>query len=87
MTSSPVKSHPVKLQSLPYFILLGLLDATLDLGFGNISDLETEIDAISKWDVIDGRPWINWNMKFLKHVPLSHAALAFQMLLPGNLIS
>ena len=54
------------------------------MDFANISELESEIDAIAKWDVIKGRPWINWNMRFLKQAPLSHAALAFQVLLPAT---
>ena len=84
-----MEERPWKQSNLLLFLFLnsGLLDATLDLDFENISELEAEIDSISKWDVIKGRPWINWNMRFLQHAPLNHAALALQMLLPGKLIS
>ncbi len=63
---------------------IGLLDARLDLslGSGNVSALSQSIADISAWDATEGRPWINWN---LQSPPSTHAALAFQLLLPGTI--
>ena len=62
---------------------INLLDATISVNPGtNFSDL---IEEIAAWDVIETRPWINWNMHFIKTMPLTKAALAFQMFLPGTI--
>ena len=42
------------------------------------------LNDIATWDSIKGRPWINWNIDS-ETLPLSNAALALQMLLPGTI--
>ena len=63
---------------------ISLLDADFNLDlFSNITDLEEDLDRITHWDTIKSRPWINWNLETSN--PLSNAALAMQMLLPGTI--
>ena len=65
------------------FSRISLLDAHLDLDLRtNISDLIADMDEITRWDSVESRPWINWNMKVDK---MSNAAVALQMLLPGTI--
>ena len=61
---------------------LSLLDAHLNLDY-NVTDLEKDLQAITAWDTIESRPWINWNLQTT--LPLSNAAIALQMLLPGTI--
>ena len=63
---------------------LNLLDANMNLNqINNITLLEKEMQEITAWDAIDSRPWINWNLQTT--LPLSNAAVALQMLLPGTI--
>lgn len=62
-----------------------LLDATINIEESNLAELTQEVAKIAEWDAIEGRPWINWNMRFLQNLHLNHAALAFQLLLPGTI--
>jgi hypothetical protein len=65
---------------------IDLLDATLDVSSVGNNSLETTemIESMAKWDSADERPWINWNLRFVRDLPLTNAAAAFQMLLPGT---
>ena len=77
---------------------ISLLDATLNFHTSslNADDKESEVDVvlfnktsdslndIAEWDSVKGRPWINWNIDS-ETLPLSNAALALQMLLPGTI--
>ena len=72
---------------------ISLLDATLQttsdtddeeadvIVFNKTSDA---LNEIATWDSVKGRPWINWNIDS-ESLPLSNAALALQMLLPGTI--
>lgn len=65
---------------------ISLLDASLDLDLAdtaNFSLVSDSLQEITAWDTIEGRPWINWNLQH--SLPLSNAALAMQMLLPGTI--
>ena len=66
---------------------IDLLDATLDYSSITYPTTETAeaIETMAKWDSSEERPWINWNLRFVKNLPLSNAAAAFQMLLPGTI--
>ena len=69
--------------------MINLLDATLDLdpyheNSQNFTDVYESFAAMAAWDSIEERPWINWNLKTEK-IPLTNAALALQMLLPGTI--
>jgi hypothetical protein len=50
----------------------------------NINETTNLIENMAKWDSSEERPWINWNLRFVRDLPLSNAAAAFQMLLPGT---
>ena len=77
--------------------MINLLDATFDLdpishstGSGpeqssnNFTIVTDALDSVAAWDSIDERPWINWNLKS-SVLPLTNAARALQMLLPGTI--
>ena len=66
---------------------IDLLDATLDLNAitNNITETANAIENMAKWDSAEERPWINWNLRFVRDLPLTNAAAAFQMLLPGTI--
>jgi hypothetical protein len=66
---------------------IDLLDATLDVSAisNNVTETTEMIESMAKWDSSEERPWINWNLRFLTDLPLSNAAAAFQMLLPGTI--
>ena len=73
---------------------INLLDATLNLQSDSserdadeIAIFNSTSDSVNKivmWDTVKGRPWINWNLD-TENLPLSNAALALQMLLPGTI--
>ena len=73
---------------------INLLDATLDLQTSSsknivedvslFNETSDSINDIVMWDTVKGRPWINWNLG-TETFPLSNAALALQMLLPGTI--
>ena len=78
---------------------ISLLDATLNFQTTTAmetSEKDSEVDVvlfnktsdslneIATWDSVKGRPWINWNID-AETLPLSNAALALQMLLPGTI--
>jgi len=64
--------------------LISLLDAHLELDQDlDIDRMEQDMLDITQWDTIQSRPWINWNLKTT--LPLSNAATALQMLLPGTI--
>ncbi len=65
------------LKALQY---IQLLDATLDLSALDHLNKTTGLVAdMVKWDAIQDRPWINWNLNFINNLPLSNAATAFQV--------
>jgi len=70
--------------------VINLLDATFDLdplmesSHDNFTIVSEAVAAMSAWDAIDERPWINWNLRS-QSVPLTNAARALQMLLPGTI--
>lgn len=64
---------------------LSLLDATLDFDHENMTETSERLADLAKWDAVKGRPWINWNLKWVNSLPLTKAALALQMLLPGTI--
>jgi hypothetical protein len=60
------------------------LDAHLELDQGlDMDHMKQDMVDITQWDTIQSRPWINWNLKTT--LPLSNAATALQMLLPGTI--
>ena len=73
---------------------ISLLDATLSLETSTNEDTEQDVALFNKtseslndivmWDSVKGKPWINWNLD-TESIPLSNAALALQMLLPGTI--
>jgi len=79
LTGNPDIPDDVAQEALAH---LDLLDAHLDLD-KNITDMEMEMQNITNWDNIDSRPWINWNLQ--GSLPLSNAAIALHMLLPGTI--
>jgi len=73
--------------------VINLLDATFDMDLingmennknNNFTVVSDDLASVSAWDSIDSRPWINWNLKS-QAVPLTNAARALQMLLPGTI--
>merc|ERR1712029_325864 len=70
--------------------VINLLDATFDLdplmesSHDDFTIVSEAVAAMSAWDAIDERPWINWNLRS-QSVPLTNAARALQMLLPGTI--
>ena len=66
---------------------IDLLDATLGYSSISVNSSSTAdaIESMAKWDSSEERPWINWNFRFVQNLPLSNAAAAFQMLLPGTI--
>jgi hypothetical protein len=83
-------AHAISNNGLPQDVVntamnhINLLDAQVDLDLmTNMTQMTSDIQSITEWDTVQARPWINWNLK--TSLPLSNAAIAFQMLLPGTI--
>jgi hypothetical protein len=65
---------------------LALLDATLETS-EDVAAMSQHVSDVTAWDVTEGRPWINWNLRDLapNGLPLTKAHLAFQFFLPGTI--
>ncbi len=71
---------------------LSLLDAKLDLDSSDVDGMNRLVSEAAAWDMEEGRPWINWNMRVSSggkatatSLPLTNAHLAFQLFLPGTI--
>lgn len=81
LTFNPNIPYEIAQEALKH---LSLLDANLNLNQpNNITHLEMDLEEITAWDTIESRPWINWNLQ--APMPLTNAAIALQMLLPGTI--